>query len=215
MAKIIIKGRVDPITVDQKTALKVKRIWLDPTNEKTRRLDLGVWAGEYGQIRFIELEKTAQEKTRRKFTEHELSLFKAQMIDYRMETGDEDFLERVENIKADILEEKRKPFWSPELVKIISDFRRKKNDVGFDIQKEAEKIVQERWVDKGCITRGKFEQYLVKIKAVTFQAGYSDYAICNALLLKEAEEKLEAMEFEEGKKEFARKKQLEHYENKI
>ncbi len=30
------------------------------------------------------------------------------MIDYRMETGDEDFLERVENIKADILEEKKK-----------------------------------------------------------------------------------------------------------
>ncbi len=57
MAKIIIKGRVDPIIVDQKTALNVKRIWLDPTNEKTRRLDLGIWAGEYGQIRFIELEK--------------------------------------------------------------------------------------------------------------------------------------------------------------
>jgi len=213
MAKIIIKGRVDPITVDQKTALKVKKIWLDPTNEKSRRLDLGVWAGEYGQIRFIELEKNAHEKTSRKFSEHELTLFKAQMIPYRIATGDEDFLKRVEAIKSDILEEKRKPFWSPELVKVILEFRRKKNDADFDIQKEAEAIVQKRWVDKGIITKGKFEQYLAKIKAIVFQSGYSDYAICNAPLLKEAEEKLEALEFEEGKKEFAEKKQLEHYEN--
>ena len=212
MAKIIIKGRVDPLKVDQKTAFKVKKIWLDPTTEKSRRLDLGVWAGEYGQIRFIELEKNRVGKTRRKFSEHDLALFKTQILDCRMRTGDEDFLKRVETIKIDILEKREVPIWTPELIKIILGLRKRKNDVGFDIQKEAEEIVQKRWIDRGCITRAKFEQYLVKIGAIVFHTGYPDYAICNADLLKETEEKLEALEFEEGKKIYAQKKQLEEYE---
>jgi len=215
MAKIIIKGRVDPLKVSQQTALKVKKIWLDPTTEKSRRLDLGEWAGEYGQIKFIELEKNTNGKEIRKFNEHDLNLFKAQMIDYRMVTGDEDFLERVETIKTDILEEKEKPNWTPRLTGTILFLRRKKNDVGFDIQKEAEKIVQERWVDRGCITKGKFEEYLVKIEAIVFHKGYPDYSIKNVDLLRETEEKLSALEFEEGKKEFAQKKEFEEYEKSL
>lgn len=63
MAQIIIKGRKDPIVVDNDTAKRVKSRWCgDPTTgagkaQKDDILDLGEWAGEYGAIRSIELDR--------------------------------------------------------------------------------------------------------------------------------------------------------------
>lgn len=58
MATINIKGRADPIIVSSERARIVKKNWCgDNPVPRDQILDLGEWAGEYGQIKSVELEK--------------------------------------------------------------------------------------------------------------------------------------------------------------
>lgn len=62
MAIIVVKGRKEPIELENERALKIKARWLgldetlkaDPNDV----VDLGVWAGEYGRIVEIEMTKS-------------------------------------------------------------------------------------------------------------------------------------------------------------
>lgn len=68
MAIIYIKGKQDPIHVPNDKAAKIKQRWLGdpefdiPKAEYTDIIDLGEWAGEYGQIKGIEIEKVESHK---------------------------------------------------------------------------------------------------------------------------------------------------------
>lgn len=63
MALISIKGRKEPIEISNEIARKIKHRWCGDVNtgagkaDKTDILDLGEWAGEYGAIRSIELDR--------------------------------------------------------------------------------------------------------------------------------------------------------------
>jgi hypothetical protein len=63
MAKIFIKGRNEPLEVQNEIAKQVKHRWCGDVStgagkaEKSDIVDLGDWAGEYGQIRCIELDR--------------------------------------------------------------------------------------------------------------------------------------------------------------
>lgn len=59
MARIVIKGRREPIEIEYERAAKIKNRWLGVNGEekatKDDILDLGIWSGEYGRIAEIEL----------------------------------------------------------------------------------------------------------------------------------------------------------------
>ena len=67
MAQIYLKGRKEPIEVTNEVARNVKRRWCgDPSTgagkaEKDDILQLDDWAGEYGMIKMIELDKVKTE----------------------------------------------------------------------------------------------------------------------------------------------------------
>lgn len=61
MAIIVVKGRREPIELENDRALKIKARWLGlddtPKADPNDVVDLGVWAGEYGRIVEIEMTK--------------------------------------------------------------------------------------------------------------------------------------------------------------
>lgn len=94
MALISIKGRKDPIEVPNDIARKVKRRWLgvfetgEGKAEKTDVLDLGDWAGEYGQIKSVELDKfQSKPKSKAVFSEETKSV-KFVPVDYQLQAGE-------------------------------------------------------------------------------------------------------------------------------
>lgn len=71
MAKIFIKSRKEPLEIPNEKAKQIKLRWCGDSNtgagkaERDDILDLGEWAGEYGSIRSIELDRfTPPPKTR-------------------------------------------------------------------------------------------------------------------------------------------------------
>lgn len=57
MAQVFVKNRLEPIELENERAIIVKRNWLDPQKPKTDICDIEMWAGEYGLIKAVELDK--------------------------------------------------------------------------------------------------------------------------------------------------------------
>lgn len=58
MARVFIKRRSDPITLSEERAQSLKKSWLDVENvPRNTPVDIGVWAGEIGQIAQFETEE--------------------------------------------------------------------------------------------------------------------------------------------------------------
>lgn len=95
MAKITIKGRKEPIEVENEIAKRVKSRWCgDPTTgagkaQKDDILDLGEWAGEYGSIRSIELDKYKPAQVPTKAVQLQNRSVKLVPLDYKLQDGEE------------------------------------------------------------------------------------------------------------------------------
>lgn len=94
MAKIIIKGRKEPIELDNETAKKVKHRWCGDVStgagkaDPTDIVDLGDWAGEYGSIRSIELDRYVPPPKTKPVQLANRSV-KMVPLDYKLQEGEE------------------------------------------------------------------------------------------------------------------------------
>lgn len=89
MAKIHIKGRADPINVNNQMGREIKKIWLGedltPPADTNRKLDLGdAWAGVYGQIKSVEIEPDYRKVDKPSEPEPEMTPFEKQRSQRRM-----------------------------------------------------------------------------------------------------------------------------------
>lgn len=66
MAKIKVKTRMEGIWVENGRAKEIKNKWIKREYAKGDILDLGLWAGEWGQIRSVEIEFEGVEKLEEK-----------------------------------------------------------------------------------------------------------------------------------------------------
>lgn len=142
MARIVIKGRRDPIEIENDRAQKIKDRWLGLNGavkaEPNDVLDLGIWSGEYGRIGEIEMtfysagspveDKTAkyQEEERKRLEEwakltpeekgKRLAPFK---LAYGVRTGKynepvpEDILKKAEKVQVEFYKKNPKAFGVP------------------------------------------------------------------------------------------------------
>lgn len=72
MAKITIKRKIDPIMLSDEKAKKLKEKW--GSKPKDARVDLGDWAGTYGDIANIEISQSGT-PSKRKYSDAELEKF--------------------------------------------------------------------------------------------------------------------------------------------
>lgn len=95
MAKVFIKNRKEPLEVDNTTAKRVKSRWCgDPTTgagkaQKDDILDLGEWAGEYGAIRSIELDRYIHPEQTKPVQNKITRAVKVVPLDYQLKDNEE------------------------------------------------------------------------------------------------------------------------------